>query len=391
MDLRKFFLIFCFFILFSSCGKKEKVPLLLSEPVQIIPSENLPENVKVQQANNNLDIVKHEDRIFFAFRTAPNHFASSETVMYVLSSVDEKTWEFETEIKMGTDLREPRFLLYNGRLFLYFAVLGSNPVKFEPQGMMVTEYTGRGKWTEPVWIYVPGFIPWRTKVVNGKTYMLGYVGGENIYQNDREAVNVHWLTTEDGYSWKPVIADQPVVLSGGNSETDFVFLDDGLLVAVSRNEEGDELGWGSKICRAKSNFPGKWECVQDPKKYDSPLMFRHGKDIYLIGRRNLTDTGNYDLFMRELPPDQQTLYYEYDYWQHPKRCSLWRINPDALSVSFVLDLPSKGDTCFAGLIQLSEDEYLIYNYTSPLDGEDLFWFDGQTGPTIIYRTVLKFD
>ncbi len=388
--LKKFLIVLCFFILFFSCEKKEKVPVL-SEPVQIVPSVTLPENVKVQQANNNLDIVKHDNRIFFAFRTAPNHFASSETVMYVLSSVDEDNWEFETEIKRGTDLREPRFLSFNGKLFLYFAVLGSNPLKFEPQGMMITEYKGHGNWTEPVWVYLPGFIPWRTKVVNGKAYMLGYVGGENIYQNDREAVDVHWLTTEDGYNLEPVVEGKPVVLSGGNSETDFVFLDDGSLVAVSRNEEGDELGWGSKICMAQSDSLGEWECVPDPKKYDSPLMFRHGKDIYLIGRRNLTETGNYDLFMRELPADQQTLYYEYDYWQNPKRCSLWRVNPATLNVSFVLDLPSKGDTCFAGLIQLSDDEYLIYNYTSPLDGEDLSWFDGQRGPTIIYRTVLKFQ
>ena len=30
----------------------------------------------------------------------------------------------------------------------------------------------------------------------------------------------------------------------------------------------------------------------------------------------------------------------------------------------------------------------VYNYTSPLDGEDLDWFRAQGGPTIIYRTTL---
>lgn len=388
--LKKFSIVLILLIpLCSFCNKQENVPVF-SEPVQIVPSEMLPQNVKIQPANNNLDIVSHNNRIYFAFRTAPNHFASPDAVLYILSSEDEKNWEFESEIKMGTDLREPRFLSWNGHLFLYFAVLGSNPVKFEPRGVMITEFIDRGRWTEPVWIYEPGFIAWRTKILNGKPYILGYVGGENIYQNDREAVNVHWLTTSDGYNLEPVVEGQPVVLSGGNSETDFVFLDDGSLVAVARNEEGDELGWGSKICRAEKDSLGSWSCAGDPKKYDSPLMFRHGEDVYLIGRRNLTETGNYDLFMRDLPADQQTLYYEYDYWQHPKRCSLWKVNHDDLSVSFVLDLPSKGDTCFAGLIQLSEDEFLIYNYTSPLEGDDISWFEGQTGPTIIYRTVLKF-
>jgi hypothetical protein len=30
----------------------------------------------------------------------------------------------------------------------------------------------------------------------------------------------------------------------------------------------------------------------------------------------------------------------------------------------------------------------VYNYTSPLDGEDLDWFLAQGGPTIIHRTTL---
>lgn len=383
----KLILILCATVL--SCGKGEKFPEI-TEFTQIVPSEFLPENLRVQQANNNLDVVKHNDRIFLAFRTAPNHFASSETVLYILSSEDGKHWSYEFEINKGADLREPRFLSFNGKLFLYFAVLGSDPLKFEPQGMMVTELQSAGKWSEPQWIYRQGFIPWRTKVVDGVPYMLGYVGGENIYQNDREAIDVHFLTTEDGYNWHGVVPDKPVVLSGGASETDFVFIDDGRLVAVARNEEGDDLGWGSKVCRAEKGSIAEWFCVGDPKKYDSPLLFRNGNDIYLIARRNLTETGNYDLFMRDMPPDQQTLYYEYDYWQHPKRCSLWKVDPDKLTVSFVLDLPSKGDTCFPGMIDLNGGEYLVYNYTSPLDGEDISWFDGQLGPTLIYSVKLKF-
>ena len=233
------------------------------------------------------------------------------------------------------------------------------------------------------------FIPWRTKTVNGVPYMMTYIGGENIYDFPQEPIYVHWLTTRDGYTCEPVIPGRPVVLGGGGSETDFVFLDDGSLVAVSRNEMGDDTGWGMKICRAEAQSPGDWDCASDPRKYDSPLLFRHGTEVYLIGRRNVTETGYYNLGQSELDPFLQTLLYEADYWFQPKRCSLWRVDPGTRSVEFVLDLPSAGDTCFPGMVPLGGGRYLIYNYTSPLDGkEDPFWLEGQIGPTHIYSILL---
>lgn len=126
----------------------------------------------------------------------------------------------------------------------------------------------------------------------------------------------------------------------------------------------------------------------DKRKYDSPLVFRRGEEIYLIGRRNLNETGNYDLDMDELPPAQQARKYLVEYSFKPKRCSLWKVDPEALSVSFVAGLPSRGDTCFASALGAGEHEMTVYNYTSPLDGEDLAWFRAQGGPTIIYRTTL---
>jgi hypothetical protein len=185
-----------------------------------------------------------------------------------------------------------------------------------------------------------------------------------------------------------VIPDQPVVLTGGSSETDFVFLDDGSLLAVSRNEMGDETGWGMKICRAWPDALGDWQCVADRRKYDSPLLFRHRDQVYLIGRRNMTETGDYDLQRRDLCDFLQTLTYELDYWFRPKRCSLWRVDPDALAVEFILDLPSCGDTCFPGIVPLGRGNYLVYNYTSPLDGNDPFWLQGQLNPTLIYGIML---
>jgi hypothetical protein len=379
----------CFLLALFAC--RDEGPFM-SSPRVVVPGAGLPTEVIDQPANNNLDVVRHDGRVYLAFRTAPNHFAGPDTVLYVVSSADELEWRYETEVHLGTDLREPRFLSFGGKLFLYFAVLGQSPISFDPQGMKVTERLADGTWTDPDWFYQPGFIPWRAKVVNGVPYLITYVGGGNIYNGSGDPLEIHLLTTSDGRTFTPVVPGQPKVLEGGGSETDFVFRDDGSLVAVVRNAAGDASGFGSKICRAEAAALGDWHCNSDPKKYDSPLLFRHGGDIYLIGRRNLSDTGNYDLMMRDLPLAMQDLLYQIDYWQRPKRCSLWKVDPDALTVSFVVDLPSKGDTCFASAWNPSDDEYVVYNYTSPLDTTgDPPWMEGQIAPTQIVRLVLDFS
>jgi hypothetical protein len=364
-----------------------------SEPVQVVPGPGLPPEVVLQTSHNNLDLLWWRGRLYFAFRAAPFHYASHQTVLYVVSSADLESWRFEATFDLDTDLREPRFLAVGERLFISFAVLGTNILAFEPQGARVSERRGPGRWTAPEAIFEPGFIPWRARNIDGRGHLIGYVGGENIYENDREGLAVHWLVTDDGRSFAPAVGGQPVVLRGGSSETDFALLDDGSLVAVSRNEAGDELGWGSKICRAEAGRLGEWRCVADPKKYDSPLVLRDGGATWLIARRNVTETGDYDLFRRDEPPASQTTAYQLDYWQRPKRCSLWRVDPEGLAVSFVLDLPSRGDTCFASAVPLGSDAgaWLVFDYSSPLgpEGEDPSWLAGQQGPTNIHRLALR--
>jgi hypothetical protein len=381
----------------AACGERDHgaaAPAMpsLGATTVVVPGPGLPPEVVPQEANNNLDLVRWKGRLWLAFRSGPSHFASPEVVLHVISSEDEVTWRFEGTFARQTDLREPRFLALGDKLFLYFAELGKDSLDFTPHGMFVTEYQAPGQWTAPETFYMPGFIPWRTRTVDGKAYMIAYVGGESIYDfEEGSEVVVHFLTTDDGRNWRAVAEGKPDVLHGGGSETDFAFLDDGALVAVVRNEHGDADGWGSKICRAEKGALGDWRCKPDPRKYDSPLVFRHGPDVWLIGRRNVTDSGHFDLMMRELPFIQQTMKYLFDYSAQPKRTALWKVDPVALTVEWVLDFPSRGDTCFPGLVPLSATEYLIYNYSSPVEGPDLEWINGQLGLTNIYRTVITFE
>ena len=363
---------------------------VLSDYEQVIPSAKLPAQTPPQNANNNLDAVEFDGRTYIAWRTAPYHFADRNTELFVVSTADHDSYRFEGRFFMEKDLREMRFLALEDRLLMYFAVLGTNPITFEPEGMMVTQYESPGNWSPPEFFYGEGFIPWRTKVVDGVAYMIAYEGGENIYELDGEPLRVHWLKSDDGLEWVPVVPDQPVVLEGGSSETDFVIMGDGAVVAVSRNEAGDEsFGFGSKICRAEPESIGDWRCVADPRKYDSPLLFKNGEDVWLIGRRNVTPAGTFDLGEGDSLAERASKNL-IAYSGKPKRCALWSVDPVELEVSHVLDLPSKGDTCFPAIVRQSEDSVLVYNYTSPIDGDDVSWIAGQGGPTIIYRVLLTF-
>ena len=64
----------------------------LSDPVRVVPSSGLPAEVAPMNANNNLDVVRHDGRVYLAFRTAAVHFAGPEATLYLVSSTDEKTW-----------------------------------------------------------------------------------------------------------------------------------------------------------------------------------------------------------------------------------------------------------------------------------------------------------
>lgn len=350
----------------------------------VVPGPGLPAEAVAQTANNNLDVVRHEGRVFLAFRTAPSHFAHPDTVLYVVSSTDEKTWTYETKIEIGRDIREPRFLSWQGKLHLYYAVLGEDALDFEPKGAERITRDENGVWsTDPVDVFEPGFIPWRIKIFRDRPHMIGYIGGENIYDFSEGAVDVHWMKSEDGTTWGPAEGSSTIVSTGGGSETDYASDGDDV-IAVIRNELGDTTGHGSKICR-------NWECQHDPRKYDSPLVFSHDDHIILVGRRTLANAGRYDLGRDDLPPEDETANYLLSWSEEPKRCAVWEVDAETLAVDHLIDLPSRGDTCFASVLENDDGSYTIYNYTSPVDGEEINWLTGQLGPTLIYRINLRFD
>jgi hypothetical protein len=347
------------------------------EPRWTIPSAALPEGL-AQASNNNVSLLVAGDTWFLAWRTGPTHFASTDTQLHVVSSDDEgATWRHEHTVALGTDVREPALFLDGDRLAMTFFQGGTNPVAFEPGAVWRSERCGPGAWTDEVIEADTTRVPWDVKERGGELLRTSYTGEH--YQDDA-VLEVHFEVSGDGgRTWAPRGADP--VYTGGNSEAAFEVLRDGGLVAVTRNEDGDETGQGAMVCTAPASDGSRWDCpaASDPQRYDSPELIRHGDDVYLLARRDPEGV---------FGEDEGLLPYS----TRPKRSSVYHVDPATRAVTWLLDLPGAGDTAFVSARRTGPHTWLLANYTSPVDDPDVSWLEGQTSPrgTQIYLLELSF-
>jgi len=363
-----------------------------SPPTTVVPSAGLPHRVKVDRSNANLWVTRFRHRFFMVFRTAKWQIADDNARMFVVSSTDQRRWRFEGVFNFNRDVREPRLLVYHGKLLLYMALLGSNPSGFEPGGTVVARWLGPNRWTKPRHILKPDFIPWDIAVHRGRAYMLGYTGGGGTFSPNPPPKYVYWLRSRDGYRWRGVNPRHPIVYKGQCGETSFAFRPGGGIVTACQTEEVDSLGWGAKICTAPAAATWRWTCRGDARRLDSPFVFIDRGHAYVIARRQVAFNGEYDYLDTNLPDtDAQFAMYDSEYAATTKRCALWSINLRTRGFRPIVDVPGVGDTCYPSVIRRRRHRYLVYNYTSPLDGGDPPWGTALlVGRTLIYRQTLTF-
>jgi hypothetical protein len=342
----------------------------------VVPSGNLPSEVTPQASNNNVDIHFFENKLYMAWRSSPTHFAGENTDMWIVSSTDMgENWEFETKIHLETDVREPRFFSMNGVLQFSYFEAGSNPLAFEPIRLWRMWHSSDG-WSAPESFLPEKTVLWDIKKRNDIGYMTVY-DGAHYSSGD---VYVRFLSSTDGREWDYVDGVE-TVYTGGVSEVAFEFDSSGNLWAVGRNEDGDATGAGTQLCYARAGDLANWDCLEesDPERYDSPEMFRHGDDIYVLGRTDVD--GSYG-------PDGDLLAYSF----RPKGFALYKINPDTFSVDWIQDLPGVGDTSFPSIQRIDTHRFIFANYTSPLDNPDISWLEAQGSElgTQIYLMELEF-
>jgi hypothetical protein len=365
---------------------------VVGEPHWVVPSAALPEKTPCQRSNNNVAVELFAGRLFLAWRTAPTHFADAETALHVISSPDDgRRWRFEASHRLGTDVREPMLYRAGDSLFLTFFEAGIDPFAFAPKGLWRSRRVDRADWSARKAWGEPAEVVWDVKHRNGRLWRTSYLG--NHYSGSAGGLELRFMVSDDGKRWRPVAADgDPVVYRGGASEAAFELAADGSLWAVLRNEDGDATGFGSLLCHAPAAALADWQCpsISDPERYDSPRMFRHGEELYLVARRDLG--GPYDQGREGMTLEEERSEYLVDYSLRPKRTALYHIDRAAGRVVHLFDLPSAGDTAFPSIRRTGAHTFLLANYTSPPEDPDRTWLEGQISPdgTAIYLVTLTF-
>lgn len=343
-------------------------------------SGKLPEQCKIQHSNNNLDLVKYKGRYYLAFRTAPTHFASKKTVMYILSSADMETWSYETEIAVGYDVREPRFAIYKDTLNLYYFEGGKDKFKFDPRYIWIMRTTGKG-WSKRVSANLDGYVPWRLHERNDTLYLSAYYGKGLYKKNHHSDLRLFYST--DAVNWQPISKDPQIdVLSA--EEGEFIFDKQGDMYSTVRLE-----GTGALVCKADNNKLQTWNYKRTKYKYDSALLFAHEDDIYLIARRNID--GEMDKVKNRKSEKQGKMRNLIRYSLTKKVTALYKFDKDSLVVTPIMDFPSTGDCSYAGITKIDANTYLVMNYSSDITKRERIWLNGQLGRTYIYSTILRFE
>lgn len=359
--------------------------LRVGVPEVIVPSDAVPASVGALRANNNLDACLHDGVTYLAWRTAPIHFASPRARMEVVAIDESGRWSHEATVALGRDVREPRLVVHDGRLLLYFFTAGVHPLRFEPDRIQVVERRAPGEWSEPDPVSPPDHVVWRVRSVGGRLVMSCYGDASGAYTTDRAPRAKFW-TSADGAEWEPLFDSEALV--DGTTETDFVQIEGGELLIASRIESrGSGLGTQLAVLRPDGTVV---RARREPRKFDSPALFDwHGR-TYVVTRRQRAFGGRAAVLPDQVPEGARDIGDQFLYWTTPKGTVLYEIDRSTLAVKRVADLPGCGDTAFAAVVGDEDDEQVtVYNYSSPLRLTYLPWVAGQLLPTQIHRVTLS--
>jgi hypothetical protein len=284
------------------------------------------------------DLIRFNGRFYLTFRSCPDgHMVHPTSSIIVLSSEDGLEWERVHRFSVPKrDVRDPHFLAFNGRLFVYTGTWycgDSSPEKYDMNQLLgygVWSQDGR-RWSQPQMLEgTYGHYAWRAASYGGKAYLCGRRKSEFRETKTREEHDVlvesALLESDDGLIFRKAGLFQERY---GN-ETAFLFEDDGSILAVARS--GGRRN--AQVLRSKPPYQ-QWDRTDLDRYIGGPLVAKWGKR-YLVGGRKIVSG-------------------------EPRTTLYWLLN-DALSQ--FAELPSAGDNSYPGFVARSPNRGLISYYST---------------------------
>lgn len=299
--------------------------------------------------NSNTDLIHWRDSFYMVHASSPWHLASTKCHLVLWRSGDARQWEQIRAFHVpGEDIRDPKLAAIGDRLFMY--VLKNVSWDAEPYTTQFTSTHDGEEWAPLVDAQPEGWLFWRPKTRDHSTWYVPaywHEHGKSIL-----------LQSTDGEHWTEV---STIYEGDRNDETDIEFLPDGRLIATARLEVSNSIFGHPDACTliAVAEPPYiEWKrCKSDVTRLDGPNLFAYDGAVYAVGRHN--------------PQSPRFLRY-YGSILGKKRTALYKVEPDRLL--YLSDLPSAGDTAYAGVAVRGDDLYTCY-YTSDI-ARDYPWLMG---------------
>lgn len=282
------------------------------------------------------DLVRFQGKLYLTFRTCPDgHMVFPTSSILVLTSDDAKDWRevhrFNVPLR---DTRDPHFLVFQDKLFVYTGTWYSGPTALPRDDYDLNKHLGYAawsgdgaKWNGPALLEGTfGHYIWRAAACGGKAYLCGRRNiGFAIAKGEGRKVESLMLESDDGLIWKKRAVFQEIA----GDETAFLFEPDGSLLGVGRRGSGN-----AQLLRSKPPYID-WERKDLDRYIGGPLITKWG-ERYVVGGRHSTSAG-------------------------PKTSLCWLVGDRLHEFA---ELPSGGDNSYPGFVQLSSDRALISYYSS---------------------------
>lgn len=321
--------------------------------------------VKDGMHNSNTDLIHWGDYFYLAHAVSPYHFSNTGCHLKLSRSRDARKWESLAALKMpNEDIRDPKLAVIGGELFIY--ALANRSFDPEPYTTVFAKSQDGGfNWSPFTHMQQEGWLFWKPKTFDQITW----VAAAYWHEHGKSGL----FSTQDGVHWEMV----SMIHAGGmrNDETDVEFLPDGSLLSVARLE-GDFQEWGynmffgdpsggTLVADAPPPYQSFHPLVKSElTRLDGPALFRWGGRVFAVGR---------------FQPVTKSPFARQGSIFACKRTALFEVTRAGLT--WLTDVPSAGDTAYAGVALLHDTLYFSY-YTSPIE-RDYPWIVGMFNPTAI--------
>lgn len=283
------------------------------------------------------DLVRFQGRFYLTFRSCPDgHMVHPTASIIILASDDAKKWKQVHRFRVPRrDTRDPHFLVFKDRLFVYTGTWYSGETTLPPADWDMNQHLGYAAWStdgvtwnSPVMLEGTfGHYIWRAATFGDKAYLCGRrkIGFEITARGEGKQVESLMLESDDGLIWRKRAVFQEIA----GDETAFLFKQDGSILGIGRRGGGT-----AQLLRSKPPYT-QWERKPLKRYVGGPLLVKWG-NRYVVGGRRTIGGG-------------------------PKTAMCW-LADDRLHE--FAELPSGGDTSYPGFIELSPTRAIMSWYSS---------------------------